>query len=134
MKLSRKSEYALLALIELARNYDSDAVISAENIAKHYDIPKKFLEAILSRLRDGGLVRVYRGARDGYRLAKDPANTQVAEAIRLIDGAVAPLESVSVYFYHSSPLEKEQKTIQMFKKIRDYTSNILEGTSLRDLM
>lgn len=134
MKLSKKSEYALLALIELARNYDSEKPVSAEHISRRYDIPKKFLETILAELKSHALVQVYRGSYGGYVLAKQPAAIHVAEIIRMVDGALAPVDSVSVNFYRSSPIEKEPKMVRVFKDIRDYTSNVLEKTSLQDLI
>jgi len=133
MKLSKKCEYALLALIELAREFDKGTIVSADTLAGRYDMPKKFLETILSKLKSEAIVEVYRGPRGGYKLAKDPSLIYVAKIIRLIDGPIAPLDSVSVHFYKSSPLEKEAKTITMFKNIRDYASDMLENTSLRDL-
>ena len=69
----------------------------------------------------------------GYRLAKPANKITLAEIIRLIDGALAPTESVSINFYEPTPIEKEQNLVIVFKEIRDYISNKLENTSIQDV-
>ena len=61
------------------------------------------------------------------------ASISLAEIIRLFDGALAPTESVSKYFYEPTPIEKEKGLVKVFRKIRDYVSDTLEGTTLADL-
>jgi len=93
MKLTSRSEYALLALVYLARN-DSDSNISVETIANAQSIPPKFLEQILLALKRAKYLRSTKGQHGGYRLAKPANKITLAEIIRLIDGALAPTESV----------------------------------------
>jgi len=57
----------------------------------------------------------------------------LSEIIRLFDGALAPTESASKYFYEPTPIEKEKKLLKLFKGLRDYISNKLEGTTLADM-
>jgi Rrf2 family protein len=132
MKLTSRSEYALLALVYLARNNDS-GFISAETIAEAQHIPPKFLEQILLALTRAKYLRSSKGQRGGYRLAKPAEKITLAEVIRLLDGALAPTESVSTYFYESTPIEKEQNLVRVFKDIRDYISGKLETTTLADV-
>ena len=54
--------------------------------------------------------------------------------IRLFDGALAPTESVSKYFYESTPIEKEKSLVKVFKGIRDYVSETLEKTTMADVL
>jgi len=133
MKLTNKSEYALLALIYLAREWESGN-ISAETIAKAQNIPPKFLSQILLILKRGHLVQSAKGNEGGYRLARDSSDISIAEVIRMIDGPIAPTESVSTYFYEKTPIEKEPRLVELFKDIRDYTAYKLEHTSLHDLI
>lgn len=133
MRLSKKSEYACLALIELAGRYKEEPV-KTEEISKKQKIPKKYLEQILLQLKSSGYVRSIRGASGGYELSKHPKKISVAEIIRLIDGPIAPVESVSKYFYSKTPMEKSNKLIKIFRDIRDYTSNRLEKTNFEDLV
>jgi len=132
MKLTSRSEYALLALVHLARN-TSDAYISVETIAQAQQIPPKFLEQILLALKRAKYLKSVKGQHGGYRLAKPADKISLAEIIRLFDGALAPTESVSLNFYESTPIEREQSLVQVFKDIRDYVSNKLETTTLQDV-
>ncbi len=132
MKLTSRSEYALLALIYLARN-EGNNFITVQNIATAQGIPPKFLEQILLILKRAKFLRSLRGQAGGYALARPAKQIHLAEVIRLFDGALAPTESVSVYFYESTPIEKEQKLISVFKDIRDYIAERLENTTLADV-
>jgi len=58
----------------------------------------------------------------------------IADVIRLFDGALAPTQSVSEYFYESTPIEKEEKMIEIFKDIRDYVAKKLEETTVADMV
>lgn len=133
MKLTVKSEYACLAMIVLAQQYDSGALITIADISKQKEIPKKYLEQILLTLKRAGYVKSRKGSEGGYMLAKKPEEINIAEIIRLMDGALAPVESVSTYFYGHTPIEKCPKLLGVFKSIRDYISEKLENITLKDL-
>jgi Rrf2 family cysteine metabolism transcriptional repressor len=133
MKLSSKCEYACLALIYLAKNFGK-GVIKIGDIARSKRIPKKFLEQILIILKQRGYVKSRRGAEGGYQLAKSPEQIMLAEIIRLMDGALAPVDSVSAYFYQPTPTEQEEKLRKIFREIRDYIASKLENTSFADLV
>jgi Rrf2 family protein len=132
MKLTSKSEYALLALIYLARCKVGNFV-PVHEIAAAQGIPPKFLEQILLILKRAKYLRSLRGQAGGYSLAKPAEQIHLAEIIRLFDGALAPTESVSSYFYESTPIEKEQSLMALFRDIRDYISRTLENTTLADV-
>ena len=129
MKLTSRSEYALLALVYLAR-HDDDGYVSAETIALAQKIPLKFLEQILFALKRAKYLRSSKGQHGGYHLAKPADKIALADIIRLFDGALAPTESVSKYFYESTPVEREKRLLKVFKGIRDYISDTLEKTTL----
>jgi len=133
MKLTSRSEYALLALVYLAR-HDDDGYVSAETIALAQKIPLKFLEQILFALKRAKYLRSSKGQHGGYHLAKPADKIALADIIRLFDGALAPTESVSKYFYESTPIEKEKNLVKVFKAIRDYVSETLEKTTIADVM
>jgi Rrf2 family cysteine metabolism transcriptional repressor len=132
MKLTTRSEYALLALLFLARHY-SEEYKTVETVAAAQGIPRKYLEQIMLALKRGRYVRSSKGQHGGYRLAKPPAAVTLAEIVRLFDGALAPTDSVSEYFYESTPVEKEKKLVSLFKDIRDYAAKKLETTTLADV-
>ncbi|TFG57685.1 MAG: Rrf2 family transcriptional regulator, partial [Spirochaetales bacterium] len=111
MRLTHKSEYALLALIDLTEHYRDtslpdtragSALRKTIDIAEAKAIPKKYLEQILLSLKRSGYVSSRQGAEGGYKLAKPPGDIHLAEIIRLMDGPLAPADSVSTYFYQST--------------------------------
>jgi len=132
MRLSVKSEYALLALGFLSNNYGK-GLVKIENIANKFDIPQKYLEQILLTLRKAGYLQSKRGASGGYSLSKSPENIVLADIIRLLDGPLAPINSVSKYFYANTPIEKNQKLMAVFLDIRNYTAMKLEKITLLDI-
>ena len=132
MKLSLKSEYACLALIDLAEHCGGGVRTTAE-IATAQQIPKKFLEQILLALKYGGYLHSRKGKGGGYWLVKDPKKISVAEIIRLMDGSLAPITSVSKLFFQPSPILKHKPLLRVFQDIRDYTANKLEKTTFGDL-
>src|SRR5215831_12439419 len=133
MKLTTRSEYALLALVYLARHAD-DGYISIDTIAKAQSIPPKFLEQLMLALKRAHFLRSTKGQHGGYQLAKKPSQIALVEIIRLFDGALAPTESVSENFYESTPIEREKRLTKVFKDIRDYVSQKLEKTTVADVL
>jgi Rrf2 family cysteine metabolism transcriptional repressor len=133
MKLTTRSEYALLALVYLARQ-NKDEYVSIDSIAKAQGIPPKFLEQLMLAMKRAHFVHSTKGQHGGYSLAKEPRQITLAEVVRLFDGALAPTESVSENFYESTPIEKEKKLTRVFKDIRDYVSQKLEKTTIADVV
>ena len=133
MKLSKKSEYALLAITELAKSYET-GLIKLIDICEKRNIPIKYLQQIMLVLKGAGYVSTERGQSGGYKLKKDPADISVAEIVRLIDGPIAAVDSASIFFYNKTPIEQSPKLIELFKDIREYTANKLEKTTIKDLI
>lgn len=132
MKLTSRSEYALLALVHLAR-HEAEGYVPVQSIAEAQGIPARFLEQILLALKRARYVRSLKGQHGGYCLARPADRITLAEVIRSIDGALAPTESVSKYFYETTPIEKERKLLRVFREIRDLVSGRLEGTTIADV-
>jgi Rrf2 family protein len=132
MKLTNRSEYALLALIALARHYEK-GFLSGDVIAEGQGIPKRFLQQILFSLKGAGLVRSVKGKAGGYALARAPQDISVAEIVRFFEGALAPTTSTSRNFYQPSPIEHERGLVRLFSEIRDSVASILEATTLADV-
>lgn len=133
MKLTTRSEYCILALIYMARRQNT-GFVKIEDICTSYAIPKKYLEQLFLTLKQNRFLKTKRGAAGGYCLARPAAEISIADIIRLMDGALAPTESVSHYFFSHTPLEKEPKIIAVFKEIRDYIAQRLEKLTLADLV
>ena len=98
MRLSRRSEYGLRALVDLVR-HDGGGPIALASLAERNRLPAKFLEQIMSTLRHAGIVRTTLGAHGGYAIAADPTTVTIGRVIRLLDGALAPLGCVSLRYY-----------------------------------
>jgi Rrf2 family cysteine metabolism transcriptional repressor len=130
VKLTARSEYALLALAHLA-GHGGNATV--QTVAEAQEIPARFLEQILLTLKRAGYVRSSKGPGGGYRLARPADRISLAEVIRLIDGPLAPTESVSRYFYASTPIERAPRMLKVFQRIRDEVSEVLEGTTIADV-
>ena len=85
LRLSKKADYALMAMKHLATHTDV-ASASAREIAEQYDIPVELMAKVLQRLARRGLLTSHQGTRGGYRLAKAPSAMSVADIIQAIDG------------------------------------------------
>jgi len=85
MNISVKGEYALQAIFDLASQRPGEPVKIAD-IARRQRIPQKFLELILSGLKQGGFVESRRGAEGGYLLARSPESVSIGEVLRYIEG------------------------------------------------
>ena len=85
LRLSKKADYALMALKHLATRTDL-ASASAREIAEAYDIPVELMAKVLQRLARRGLLSSHQGTHGGYRLAKAPSAISVADIIQAIDG------------------------------------------------
>lgn len=132
MKLTSRTEYALLALVYLARQ-DPDTYTSVETIAAAQSIPPKFLEQILLTLKRARYLTSLKGQGGGFRLVKPPSAITLAEVIRLLDGPLAPSEAVSKYYYRPTPIEKEPTLVNLFARVRDCILEIMEKTTLADI-
>ena len=88
LRLSKKADYALIAMKHLALRGDRGSS-SAREIANLYDVPIELLAKVLQRLVRRGLLASHQGTRGGYQLARLPAQISVADVIQAIDGPVA---------------------------------------------
>lgn len=86
MELSLKSEYAILAMLELAHHFAIDQPLQIRQIASQQNIPDRYLEQLLATLKRQGLVKSQRGAKGGYILAREPWQISLLEIIRGIEG------------------------------------------------
>ena len=133
--LSKKSQYAFKALAHLTENYKKGPVLISD-IAKRKKIPLKFLENILLELKKAGILDSKKGKGGGYFLAQDPAKVKAATIIRLVNGPIAMLPCVSLYFYERCKNcdEKHCGLHDMMIEVRDASLNILEKRTLIDLV
>ncbi|NBR84477.1 MAG: Rrf2 family transcriptional regulator [Proteobacteria bacterium] len=134
MKLSVRGEYALRALLVLGLNYDRD-VVRIQTISDQQNIPKRFLEQILTDLKSLGVVESRRGVTGGYRLARPPEFVSLAAVIRHIEGPLAPVSCVSERFYEkcSCPDESKCAIRSVMKEVREAIVKILENVTVAQM-
>ncbi|HIX55845.1 MAG TPA: Rrf2 family transcriptional regulator, partial [Candidatus Sphingobacterium stercoripullorum] len=134
--LSKKTKYAIKALMVLGRNYGKDP-IQIVKIAEEEQIPRKFLEQILLEMRNAGILYSKKGAGGGYNLNKAPEDIYLSQVIRLIEGPIALLPCVSLNFYRSCEECTEEHACGIrdtFIDVRNAMLNILNDTSVSDLI
>jgi Rrf2 family protein len=134
MRLSRRSEYGLRALVDLVRHAD-DGPTALAMLAQRNRLPPKFLEQIMATLKHAGIVRTTLGAHGGYTLGADPATVTLGRIIRLLDGALAPLGCVSLRYYEpcSCPDEATCALRDVMIDVRDAILDVLDRETLAEL-
>ena len=134
--ISKKTKYGLQALLLLAREYGQGPLLISE-LAEREGIPKKFLEYILLQLKNAGLLQSQKGKGGGYALAKAPAEISVGQAVRILEGPLAPVPCVSVMAYQKCQECRDERTCGIrlvMKDVRDAMARILDHTSLQDML
>jgi Rrf2 family protein len=133
--LSKKAQYALKALAYLAKHYQAKPVLITE-VAEKKKIPLKFLESILLGLKRAGILDSKMGKGGGYFLRLPPETVSLASVIRVVDGPIAMLPCVSLYFYRRcDDCNEEQCNLQpVFEEARDATLSVLEKKTLMDIV
>lgn len=134
--ISKKTKYALNALLYLARNYNQGPVLIGQ-IAEEQNIPQKFLESILLSLKNAGILNSKKGRGGGYYLLKSPDEVNLADVMRLFDGAIALLPCVTYRYYERCEECRDESCCgirDVFQEVRDETVNILKRSTLSQIL
>lgn len=123
MKISTKGRYGLTIMIELAKRF-GDGPTSLRVIAAEHNLSEHYLEQLIAPLRNAELVRSVRGAYGGYVLAKEPADINAGDIIRVLEGPITLVEGIE---------EEEPAKRELWVRISDAIKNVLDNTSLEDL-
>jgi len=145
MRLSKRGEYGLRAMIELATqlrlrdqqsNGNGIVVVQIKEIAERQHIPAKFLEQILLALKNNGLLHSRMGVGGGYYLARPASEISLGHIVRVLDGPLAPIGCVSQMAYESCgcPDERSCGLRLVMLDVRNAISNILDNTMLTDVL
>lgn len=132
MNVSTKSEYGLRALIYLA-SHGVDRLVPAREIAEKWDVPVKYLEQILKALKGAGMVNGHVGSGGGYSLARPASLITAGEAIRVLDGRIAPMGCVSAYDYVPCDFEPSCGLKSLWARTRAAMLGVLDQTTIADL-
>ena len=123
MNISVKGEYALRALFDLANQKQGEPIKIAD-IARRQKIPQKFLELILSGLKQGGFVESRRGAEGGYLLARAPDAIPIGQVVRYVEGTAAkkPKQKANDPFF------------EMWDRVDQAVSDVIDNTTFAELV
>ena len=134
--ISKKAKYAINALVHLAKRKDEGPILISD-IAKSEHIPQKFLEAILLDLRKAGILASKKGKGGGYYLLKSTKEINMAEVVRLFDGAIALLPCVAHKYYERCEECKDEQTCgirDIFSDVRIKTVELLKKATLAEIV
>lgn len=134
--LSKKSKYAINALVYLAKQEDNRMVVIQE-IAEEEKIPRKFLEAILLDLKRNGILGSKQGKSGGYYLLQRPNEINLADVMRLFDGPIALLPCATYKFHERCEECVDEETCGIrdaMVELRNQTVEFLKATSLQDIL
>lgn len=132
MKLSKKSDYAMRAIIYLSMHYNEGA-IQIREISANEKVPQKFLENILLVLRKAGILNSKIGLKGGYELARSPDLITLGEVIRALDGAIAPVDCVSKISYKPCSEEVTCVIRGVMLDIRNAITDVLDRMTFADM-
>lgn len=130
MQIPAKAEYAIRALLTLAA---SDVSVSADHLAHEQDLPAKFLGAILSDLRRGGLVTSQRGPEGGFKLARDPDTIMIADILRVVSGPMAGVRGMrpETLIYEGEAKHLRDVWVAVRGTLREVLEHVTLGQVLR---
>lgn len=129
MELSSKTQYALLALLELTSQYQQQEPMQIRQIAAHQNIPDRYLEQLLATLRRGRLVRSQRGSKGGYLLAREPGEITLLDIVTCLEGP----DTSSLK--NDSPTETAEQAVvkEVWQEVRKNARDVLQQHTLQDL-
>ena len=126
MKISKKAEYAMRAVIGIARN-PRNVPLQISELSNSESIPIKFLEQILLSLKKAGILRSKRGANGGYSLEKNPSEISLGSILEIIDGPFDPI-GLSTGNRPGTGLE------ECFFELSELVKNHLDQFSIQDII
>ena len=129
MRLSKRTEYGLRAVVQLAR-LGPKSFVQSKDLAQQGELPNKFLEAILLALRRGGFLESKVGSGGGYRLSRPPREIRVGELIRRLEGRLTVAEEKPAP--DDSPGEIAVHILN--DKLTEATNDVLDAMTLEQLM
>ncbi len=132
MRVSKETDYALRALFTLVEHFGG-APIPIRELARRNDIPKRFLEQIMLKLKTQGWVDSAAGVRGGYVLAKSPGEITMGQVVRYFDGILAPIDCVSVTGYKRCSQEPVCRFRRVFFDARNYVAQLMDRATLAEV-
>jgi Rrf2 family protein len=131
MRVSAKTEYACIAVLELASQYKTGEPVRIRKIAERHGAPPRFLVQILLQLKGAGLVASVRGAAGGYQLLSPPEEISLGRVMEVIDGRFEE-NNQNASGSSDSPIVKV--LTQAWKEVAAAQHKMLDGITLADLL
>jgi Rrf2 family protein len=134
--ISKRTRYGLKAVLALAKRYRQNPVLIA-TIAEEESIPLKFLQSILLKLKEQGLLESKKGKGGGYHLSRPPSTITLGSVIRLLEGPLAPLPCASETAFRACAECKDIETCGtriIMRQVRDAMAAVLDSTTVADLL
>ena len=132
MRLSKKTEYALWALIYAAQHPEG-TTFQIKELAERNRIPKKFLELILLELKNAGIVESRRGVGGGYLLARRPETIHSLEIIEAVEGPIAPAKTQKRKGRKALGEESSPAVSRLVRETSEAIVSVLNRFTLADL-
>lgn len=129
MIVSAKTEYACIAVLELATRHERGEPVRIREIADSHGIPSRFLVQILLQLKAAGLVNSTRGAAGGYQLAREPSEISLGEVMSVVDSQSAAIRS-----YAEHPTKTAQLLLQRWQEVARQEREMLSDITFADLV
>jgi Rrf2 family cysteine metabolism transcriptional repressor len=139
MLFSTKAEYGVRLMVELGRQPGSEPV-ALSTVAEAEQLPLSYLEHLVAKLREAGLVTSTRGAHGGYRLARGAGEISMDEVVEALEGQIAPMECFhvtregKVQCSHEVDGDRACATKLLWTRVQGGVNKALSGTSLADLV
>lgn len=127
MRVSKKAQYGLRAMVYLAKHSSEEKVCPLKEISEKEKIPFDFLEKIISELQETGLVKAKKGVQGGYFLAKEPKEITTGEIVRVLESTVP----VSCF---GCQMARICSTKSVWDKVKDSLDSTLDSMTLADLI
>jgi Rrf2 family protein len=138
MRLSKRGEYGLRAMIILAHAYKEspEMMVQIREISEQDKIPGKYLEQILLALKNAGMLQSRMGIGGGYYLARQPQDISLGQIVRVLDGPLAPIRCVSQMAYEACgcPDERTCGLRMVMGDVRNAIADILDNTTLENVV
>lgn len=139
MLFSTKAEYGVRLMIALGRR-EGERPVSLAALADTENLPLSYLEHLVARLRDAGLVDSQRGARGGYRLAAPASEIRLLEVVEALEGRIAPMDCFvegaagRIFCSHEDDADAACGTKLLWTRVQGGITRALAGTTLAELV
>jgi len=134
MRISKKTQYGLRAMVYLANPQLKNRVCPLKKISQDEGIPFDFLGKIFSKLEKANLIKAKKGVQGGYFLAKNPQKIKISQIIKILEGEMAPVFCLIKGKRFFCPRERKCLTKKLWKKLKNCLNSTLNSITLADLI